>query len=409
MADQKIKKIIIVGAGPSGLILAILLAQSDIPVLLLDAALVPNDNPRAAHYAPSSVRELRRCGVLAEVQQEGFIPEGVCWRKPDGEVLGGIKSDPSNPDSMVCLPLDRLILILLRRLGELANAELRWGWNVVGVKGTEEGDREASVTAVVKGGEKVVEKADYVVGCDGANSSIRKCLFGDSYPGETLSSQIIATNVFYDFHRFQYWDSQFIIHPTDWYMAAKITPSGLWRVTYGDIPGLTTEQYLERQEMRFEQILPGHPKKGEYRVVNRSPYKLQQRCVGQMRKGRVLLAADAAHLCNPFGGMGLTGGIADISTLFDCLLAIHTSLTTDAILDKYSEVRIKKWKEVIDPSSRANFRRIWDEEEGVRREREEYLERCRTMESNVELRKVIFASTYMLDEDMTPYFTKPTS
>jgi len=82
-------------------------------------------------------------------------------------------------------------------------------------------------------------------------------------------------------------------------MAAKITTDGLYRVTYGDIPRLSREEYIARQPQRYEEILPGNPKPGEYRITNISPYKLQQRCAPSFRVGRILLAADAAHLCNP--------------------------------------------------------------------------------------------------------------
>lgn len=89
------------------------------------------------------------------------------------------------------------------------------------------------------------------------------------------------------------------MHPTDLYMAARITNDGLYRVTYIDTPGLSREEYIQRQPMKYEKILPGNPKPGEYRVTNISPYKLQQRCAPSFRVGRVVLAADAAHLCNP--------------------------------------------------------------------------------------------------------------
>lgn len=82
-------------------------------------------------------------------------------------------------------------------------------------------------------------------------------------------------------------------------MAAKITPDGMWRVTYGDEWGLSTEEYLKRQPERYEKILPGNPKPGNYKLVGASPYKLHQRCAERFRVGRFLLAADAAHLCNP--------------------------------------------------------------------------------------------------------------
>ena len=104
--------------------------------------------------------------------------------------------------------------------------------------------------------------------------------------------------------------------------------------------------------MRFEKILPGNPKPGEYKLVSRSPYKLQQRCAPSFREGRFLLVADAAHLCNPFGGLGLTGGIADVGSLFDALMAMQAGRATDAILDEYSRNRIETWKNFIDPTSR---------------------------------------------------------
>jgi 2-polyprenyl-6-methoxyphenol hydroxylase-like FAD-dependent oxidoreductase len=157
---------------------------------------------------------------------------------------------------------------------------------------------------------------------------------------------------------------------------------------------LTNEEYLERNAQRFAEILPGNPKPEDYKIANISPYKLHQRCVPSMRVGRVLLAADAAHLCNPFGGLGLTGGIADISSLFDCLLAIHEGHTGDSILDKWSEVRIRKWREIIDPMSRANFRRLWDNE--VLEEREMFFDMCRAITQGGEGRQAYRAVSIFL-------------
>lgn len=82
-------------------------------------------------------------------------------------------------------------------------------------------------------------------------------------------------------------------------MAARITKDGLWRVSYGEKPGKTREQLREELPSKFEAILPGHPKPEQYKVANFSPYKIHQRVAEKMRVGRFLLAADAAHLCNP--------------------------------------------------------------------------------------------------------------
>lgn len=82
-------------------------------------------------------------------------------------------------------------------------------------------------------------------------------------------------------------------------MAAKITKDGLWRVTYGETPGLTRDELIARQPEKFEKMLPGNPKPEQYKLANISPYRVHQRLATKLRVGRFLLAADAAHLCNP--------------------------------------------------------------------------------------------------------------
>ena len=105
--------------------------------------------------------------------------------------------------------------------------------------------------------------------------------------------------VYYDFHKFSYQDADFHIHPEHWYMATRITKDGLWRVSYGELPGLSREELIARQPWKSETMLPGYPKPREYKLVGISPYKVHQRLAEKMRVGRFLLAADAAHLCNP--------------------------------------------------------------------------------------------------------------
>lgn len=172
--------------------MGILLAKQGITVQLLDAGTKLDENPRASHYSPSAIRELRRAGVLEDVQKEGFIPDAVCWREIDGKFITGIKSDMSNPDAMVCLPLDRLGRIMYRHLQLQPTADVKWSHRVVGI---DQDEKEARVKVEGPGGPQTFS-ADYVIGCDGANSQVRRSLFGDSaFPGETLQSQIIATNV----------------------------------------------------------------------------------------------------------------------------------------------------------------------------------------------------------------------
>lgn len=82
-------------------------------------------------------------------------------------------------------------------------------------------------------------------------------------------------------------------------MIAQLANDGLLRITYGEDVGLTTEEMRARQPWKYKQFVPGAPDPDEYQLINFSPYKIHQRCAEKLRVGRFLLAADAAHLCNP--------------------------------------------------------------------------------------------------------------
>ncbi|KAK0376909.1 FAD binding domain-containing protein [Colletotrichum limetticola] len=362
MASQDhhgIKKVIVIGTGPTGLLLSLLLARHSIPVLLLDKSTSLDTQPRATHYAAPANRVLSRANLLARVRQHGIEVGGARWRKPDGTVLAKIENSrlgAENPDRISCLPLNALCKMALEDLEKEPAAEVRWGCEVEGIREEESRGKAVVVVKTEEGAEEL--EADYVVGCDGANSIIRRQLFGDEFPGYTWDLQIIATNVYYDFEKYGWKDSNFVIHPTDYFMAAKIQDDGLWRVSYGEVPGLSHDEYRARQPAKYETMLPGNPKANDYRIVNFSPYKVHQRLAPRMRVGRFILAGDAAHLCNPFGGMGLTGGIVDVGDLFDCLAGIHDGRADDDILDKYDRYRREKFNQFTNPVSEANLKRM---------------------------------------------------
>ncbi|CRG91368.1 Para-nitrophenol 4-monooxygenase [Talaromyces islandicus] len=398
--------VVVVGAGPSGILLSILLAKHGIKVDLLEATETLDEQPRAAHYASPAVYELRRAGIIDEVIERGFKPSSGCWRKASGEVIVGMRFDviPDDPERMVVLPLDSLGKLMYSHLQKLQLVTVKWGHRVVNIG--EEGDK-AWVEAQSAWGLVRVE-GDYVVGADGATSTIRKLLFGpNSFPGETLDAAIVATNVIHDFSQYGYWDTNYLVDPKNWCMVARIgRDDHLYRVSYSEVPGLTAEEYKKRQPARYKEIFPENLEPSQYTITNISPYKLQQRCAPAFRKGRFLLAADAAHVCNPFGGLGLTGGIADIGSLFDCLNGINQNIADDSILDKYAEIRRKLYVDVIDPTSRENFRRLWDQDPDKARENDEFFQTLVKAETDEELAMELTADLNILRHDFTQYYNK---
>ncbi|KAJ3540336.1 hypothetical protein NM208_g5118 [Fusarium decemcellulare] len=399
-------QVLIVGAGPAGQLLGLMLAKQDVSVTIVEQSSKLDDNPRATHYGPPAMRILNFAGVGEEVRAKGLAVDTVAWRHLDGTYIAGIshETQKDSSDRMIALPLGELAEILYEHAKSLPKIKYLFDRRVVNIG---QNESEAWVEAIdVNSNEKSRLQAEYVVGCDGANSIIRRSLFGDwKFPGKTWDEQIVATNVYYDFDKFGFCDSNFIIDPTHWYMAAKITKDGLWRVTYGEVPGLTPEELKKRQVEKFQTMLPGHPDPSMYKLANISPYKVHQRLAEKMRVGRFLLAADAAHLCNPFGGLGLTGGIVDVGGLYECLVGIYTGKADPSILDIYSDIRRKRYQEIVDPISSSNLRRMFTVHPDKVLESDEFLQMCKKAEDDPSLAAQILQSAHVLNYDFTQHYS----
>lgn len=389
------------GAGPSGLLLALYLSRAGINVRVLEAATEPDKQPRATHYGPAAVHELRRSGILDAMKERGsFSPKSVSWRAPDGSLLAALPKPPppsaSNgnaapPDGVVSLPLNLVVEILMEAVGAQPTVQVEFGCRVVDVGQDPQGD-SAWVDAVrdSEGAKPTRIEASYVVGCDGASSSVRGSLFGRSFPGYTWDTWLVAVNVrFHDIAAYEglFSDVNFLIHPTNWCMVARIGgPGNLFRVTYGETGSMPKEACAtpERAIERLQAILPAHlSDPAKFEAVSSSPYRVHQRCAPSFRVGRVLLAADAAHLCNPMGGMGLTNGMVDVGGLADCLIGIHRGVASEDILDKYDSVRRGIFRDVVDGITTANLNRIMqDSSQAV--EADPFLQACREASQNPE-------------------------
>lgn len=174
--------------------MSLLLAKQGVRVQLLDASSTLDKQPRATHYGPPAVAELVRAGIAEEVRQRGFTPKTVCWRKLNGEYFAGLDGSILDGDSdrLICLPLDQLGEVLHKHILLQPTADLKWNHKVTGI-GQDEQKAWVEVDTL-EGPEKL--EADYIIGCDGANSQIRRSLFGDwNFPGRTWDEQIVATNV----------------------------------------------------------------------------------------------------------------------------------------------------------------------------------------------------------------------
>ncbi|KIY02277.1 uncharacterized protein Z520_02415 [Fonsecaea multimorphosa CBS 102226] len=406
-------QIVIVGAGPAGLLLALLLSRHNIPSIVLESWDRLDERLRATQYGVPATKIFRHAGILDDIREQSITSfPSICWRRvSDHQKLTGIDLSvvKDHPDRMTILPLNQIIQIMYRHCMEKANGlvEVKFNHKVVG---TGQDDRSAWVDVEVGAEGETKEKkrftADYVIGCDGGSSAVRKSLFGREWPGQTFDFRLLVQNVWYDGFEKHGWDGgNYMVDPEFWGLIAKRGKGGLWRVTYGDSTvGLSDEEYLERRNTAFKKLLPGHPDPGEYKITQTDQFRIHNRCVEKMRVGRIILAADAAHVCNPFGGYGCMTAVLDVGALADCLIGLYEGKADESILDLYADIRREKFLKYVDARSMKNLNRIMHSDPDTVLETDKFLQLLKGLEGDEEATRAFLLKYSSIEHDFTQYY-----
>ncbi|MBT2135387.1 FAD-dependent monooxygenase [Croceibacterium sp. LX-88] len=361
------RQIIVVGAGPVGLLTALGLARQGVEVTVLDSEPEVVRSPRAAVYFHTTISILKKLGLSDEAHEIGLTSTEfkMHWLET-GEVMSSDMRDALEPgqefDHNLHFGQHILAELVMRHLALLPNTEVLWNHTV---KALGQDGRKARVLVDTEDGEVTFE-ADWIIGTDGARSTVRK-LAGLPFEGFTWPDRFVATNIEYPFLDFGFCNANMVVDPVNWAVIGRLGRENLWRLTYGEDAELSEASILERLPERFAAILPDPSV--PYRIDNFSPYRVHQRCAPSFRVERVLLAGDAAHACNPCGGLGLTGGVIDADTLSDTLGAVIAGRANEGVLDFYSAERRRVFLEVTSPMS-TNFKRLLSESDPARRQQD---------------------------------------
>lgn len=324
--------VVVVGAGPVGLVLAVLLAQRGRSVVVLEQRPNPYLLPRAVHFDDEVGRLLQSCGIGDELRALSEPAEVYEWRNAAGTTLlrfGRIGVGPSGwPfSSMFCQP--EVEAVITERAASLPGVEIRRGVKVAAI------DQDDGVVVVTDEAGAVV-RGRYVVGCDGANSTVRGLLDvgvedrGFFYDWLIVDVILDEPRV-YDPVNLQVCDPR---RPT----TAVSGGPGRRRWEFMRLP----EESLDDlgTEARAWELLESwdvHP--GNARIERHAVYTFQARVAERWRDGRVLLAGDAAHLMPPFAGQGMCAGIRDAANLawkLDLVMGEHADTE---LLDTYEQER----------------------------------------------------------------------
>jgi 3-(3-hydroxy-phenyl)propionate hydroxylase/6-hydroxy-3-succinoylpyridine 3-monooxygenase len=356
-------RVLIVGAGPVGLITALGLAQAGVPVTVLEAEPAIVDSPRAMVYHWTVLEPLDRLGILAEAERRGFRKQDYAFRVFEtGETIPySIEplADETPYAYNVHLGQHELAAIALERLEALPNAVVEFETPATGLTQDTGG---VSVSAAAEDGPREL-RGSWLIGADGARSTVRKAL-ALSFEGITWPERFVATNVRYDFEGHGYARATFQVDPVHGAVIAKIDDSGLWRCTYSEDAALPEETVAERLPEHFAHLLPGSE---DYELDRYTPYNMHQRAAPRFRAGRVMLIGDAAHATNPTGGLGLTSGLFDAFALSEALASVVLERTDDAVLDRWAEERRRMFLEIASPAASEYKRLVFSEPDPERR------------------------------------------
>ncbi len=322
----------VVGAGPSGLVLAILLAQRGRSVVVLEQWPAPYTLPRAVHFDDEVGRLLQSCGIGDELRAVSEPAEVYEWRNAAGTTLlrfGRIGTGASGwPfSSMFCQP--DLEAALEARAGSLPTIDIRRG---VAVNALEQD--AGRVTVGTSSGDPV--RARYVVGCDGANSTVRGLLdIGVDDRGFFYDWLIVDVVL----------DEPRVFDPINLQICDPNRPTtavsggpGRRRWEFMRLPDETREE-LNQEAVAWKLLEPWDVHPGNARIERHAVYTFQARVADRWQVGRTFLAGDAAHLMPPFAGQGMCSGIRDAANLAWKLDLVVTGRAAPELLATYEEER----------------------------------------------------------------------
>ncbi|KAH7161029.1 hypothetical protein EDB81DRAFT_642266 [Dactylonectria macrodidyma] len=295
--------VLIVGAGPVGLFTALKLARNGIDVAVIDSEPHVLKSARATTYMPIVLNEMEKVGLVDDLLKAGHTNrEGVSFRKTNakgGEVLGALMM-AAIPKGAVKYDFTGIHLgqqavgeLILKHCEAQKSFRVMWQHRFVGLK-QQDGMKPIEVVAASPTGEKFFT-CDYLVGADGAGSSVRRSLC-IPFEGFTWKDfRFVASNVKYDFEKYGFTTANMIVDEEDWAVIARTGPGDdPWRVAFGVRTDVSMADLMEHVKEKYERLLPG-PRPLKYELVNANPYWAHQRVAKTWRSGRVVLAGDAAH------------------------------------------------------------------------------------------------------------------
>jgi 2-polyprenyl-6-methoxyphenol hydroxylase-like FAD-dependent oxidoreductase len=319
--------VLVVGAGPTGLLLASELHRRGVACELIDDRAGPLHWDRATVVHPRSLELFESLGLVERFLTAGTPQRGAKLHS-DGEVLGAFDLSDSGSRFPFSLGVSEEVTesILTDHLHEVGGTVTRSS-RLVGLAS----DADGVVAEVDRDGDRSRLRASWVVGCDGLHSPTREAS-GIAFEGHDIADPWAVFDV-----TLQGWTEVFDV--TFVYLDAipvilTALPDRRWRV-YLRPSGADSDLVADAAATLGRY----HPEVSFADVDNPTRFHCHSKVATRFRAGRVLLAGDAAHLCSPAQGHGMNTGVQDAANLAWKLALVHQGVADPSLLDSYEAER----------------------------------------------------------------------
>lgn len=326
----------IVGAGPTGLSMALALASHGVRSLLIEREPGTAPHSRAPGIHVRTLEALRRWGVEEHARSEGTLLRQVTMHSvsPDAPPLLSIDFSPLDEEAdrpgLLILAQSATERLLLEAVHATGMCDVRFATEAVDLAHIAGGAR---LTVRNGHGEQRIAAA-FVIGCDGAGSFVRSAL-GLPFDGDTYALRPVLADVEVRDARDDLPWPRARTGRGDFAFAVRLEP-GLWRLVHIARTETAEDDVPSAEVQSLVDALLGP---GSAPVVWSSRFRIHIRSAPRFRSGRVLLAGDAAHVHSPASGFGMNGGIQDANNLGWKLACALAGGDTERLLDSYDVER----------------------------------------------------------------------
>jgi 2-polyprenyl-6-methoxyphenol hydroxylase-like FAD-dependent oxidoreductase len=342
--------VLIVGAGPTGLVLALWLTRLGVRVRIVDQAAQPGTTSRALAVQARTLELYRQIGLAAAVVDRGrnvlALNLWVSGKQVAHAVLGAMGAGISPFPYALVYPQDEHEQLLIDRLAD-AGVKVERETTFLGF---EEKPGHAVARLRLPDGASQPCEASYVAGCDGAHSTVREAL-AIGFPGGTYEHVFYVADVEAS-GEIRNGEIHVGLDSTDFLAVFPLKHDGHWRLV-----GTVRDELEKRHEdLSWDDVSQRVIKWMRIDVANVnwfSTYHVHHRVAERFRQGRSFLLGDAAHIHSPVGGQGMNTGIGDAVNLAWKLAAVLGERADASLLDSYEAERIAFARRLVATTDRA--------------------------------------------------------